>query len=268
VHGLSKSPPQGPGGGRLNKPVPVTAVLITKDADEYLDRVIEGLRVCEEVVILDSGSGDRTREIALQRGARWYEHPFDGYGAQRRRAVSLARNDWILAVDADEVLDRDAVAGLADISWADEDPSACWRIRRRPFVGRREIRHGHWVPDYVVRIFHRGHHEYSDAKIHETVVPTGPLRTLPGSLLHYSYRNLGEVFRMDYQRIKADHYAAAGRRATGPVLAFRASWAFLYSYVIRRGFLDGPAGVVIALAGSVNAVMGLAIASERHDSGC
>jgi len=251
----------------MNHRVPMTAVLITKDADEHLDRVLDGLRICEEILILDSGSSDRTHEIARKRGARWYEHPFDGYGTQRRRAVSLARNDWILVVDADEVLDKDAVAGLAEISWADEDPSACWRIRRRPFVGRREIRHGHWVPDFVVRIFHRGHHNFSDAKIHETVVPVGPLRTLPGSLLHYSYRDLGEVIRMDYHRIKADQYAAAGRRAAGPVLALRASWAFLYSYVVRLGFLDGPAGVVIALAGSVNAVMGLAMAGERDDPG-
>ena len=114
----------------------------------------------------------------------------------------------------------------------------------------------------MVRLFHRGHHDFSTAPIHESVTPTGAVRTLPGSLLHYSYRDLGEIIRMDYHRIKAKWYGDQGQRVGGPTLAARAIWKFFYSYVIRRGFLDGPAGVVVALAGAVNAVMGLALASE------
>ena len=87
--------------------------------------------------------------------------------------------------------------------------------------------------------------------------------TLPGSLLHFSYRDLSEVFRTDYHRLKAQRYRDQHRRAGGAMLAARATWKFFYSYLLRRGFLDGPAGVVIALAGSVSAVMGLALASEE-----
>jgi len=241
----------------------LSAVLITKDAEAHLERVLKPLSVCGEIVILDSGSADRTREIALAHGARWHEHPFDGYGPQKRRAVSLAANDWILSVDADEVLDEEGAAAIDAIPWEQQDPSSCWKISRRPFVGRREIRYTHWVPDPVVRIFHRGRHSFSNATVHETVASSGPVHTLPGSLLHYSYRDLGEVFRMDYHRIKGARYRASGRRVAGPVLAVRASWRFFYSYVVRRGFLEGGAGVIIALSGSVNSVMGLAIASEE-----
>ncbi len=248
-----------------NEVVPLSAVLITKDAEEHLERVLTPLNTCGEIVILDSGSADRTREIALDHGARWYEHPFDGYGPQKRRAVSLAANDWILSVDADEVLDNEAAAALLSIPWERQDPSFCWKIYRRAFVGRREIRHTHWVPDPVVRVFNRGRHDFSDAAVHESVAPTGPVHTLPGSLLHYSYRDLGEVFRMDYNRLKGAGYRASGRRAAGPALVVRAGWRFLYSYILRRGFLEGEAGVVIALAGSVNSVMGLALASEKRD---
>lgn len=246
---------------------PVSAVLITKDAEEHLDRVLGALRCCGEIVVLDSGSTDRTREIATEHGASWYERPFEDYGSQKRHAVVRAGFDWILAIDADEVLDGEAGAAVAAVDWERQDPSLCWRLRRRPFVGRREVLHGHWNPDWVVRLFHRGHHDFSSSPIHESVTPTAAVRTLPGSLMHYSYRDLGEVIRMDYHRLKADRYRDQGRRASGPTLAARATWAFFYSYIIRRGFLDGSAGVVVALAGAVNAVMGLAMASEDHREG-
>jgi glycosyltransferase involved in cell wall biosynthesis len=251
----------------LSGPAKLSAVLITNNAEEHLDRVLDALLCCGEIVVLDSGSTDRTREIALQYGASWYERPFDGYGPQKRHAVVRARYDWILAVDADEVLDDEAASALKAVDWDRQDPSLCWRLRRRPFVGRREIRFGHWNPDWVVRLFHRGHHDFSGTPVHESVTPTGQVRTLPGSLIHYSYRDLGEIFRMDYHRLKADRYLDQGRRASGPKLAARAIWAFFYSYIVRRGFLDGPAGVVVALAGSVNAVMGLALASEQSRRG-
>jgi glycosyltransferase involved in cell wall biosynthesis len=247
----------------VNGPAPLSAVLITKNAEEYLDRVLEPLRCCGEIVVLDSGSTDRTREIAVDHGAVWYERTFDGYGSQKRHAVVRASCDWILSIDADEVLDDVAASAVSEIDWDRQDPSLCWRLRRRPFVGHREIRFGHWNPDWVVRLFHRGHHDFSSAPLHESVRPTGAVRTLPGSLIHYSYRDLGEILRMDYHRLKAERYRDQGRRAGGPALAARAMWAFFHSYVVRRGFLDGPAGVVVALAGSVNAVMGLALASEK-----
>jgi len=249
----------------LSRTAPLSAILITKNAEEHLDRVLGALGCCGEIVVLDSGSTDRTRKIALEHGASWYERPFDGYGPQKRHAVLRAGYDWILAVDADEVLDDEAGAAVTAIDWDRQDPSLCWRLRRRPFVGQREIRFGHWNPDWVIRLFHRGHHDFSSAPIHESVTPTGAIRTLPGSLIHYSYRDLGEIIRMDYHRLKADRYRDQGRRASGPTLAARAAWAFFYSYMIRRGFLDGPAGVVVALAGALNAVMGLALASEDNE---
>ncbi len=247
----------------MNGLPPLSAVLITKDAEEHLDRVLEALQCCGEIVVLDSGSTDRTREIALKHGASWYERPFDGYGSQKRHAVVRAGYDWILAIDADEVLDDEAGAAVKAVEWHQQDPSLCWRLRRRPFVGQREVRFGHWNPDWVVRLFHRGHHDFSGAPVHESVTPTGRVRTLPGSLNHYGYRDLGEIIRMDYHRLKAQRFRDQGRHAAGPVLAARATWAFYYSYIIRRGFLDGPTGVVVALAGAVNAVMGLALANEQ-----
>jgi len=243
--------------------VPVSAVLITRDAEQWLEAVLRPLAVCDEILILDSGSTDRTREIADAFGTQWHEHPFDGYGPQKRRAVELARHDWVLSIDADEILDEEAAQAIAKIDWQTEDPQKCWRIRRRPYVGGREIRHGHWVPDPVVRLFNRRHHSFSPAPVHESIKPTGPVVTLPGAIAHHSFDDLAAVFRADYHRLKAAEYVRTGRKIPGALnLSTRAAWAFVYSLIIKRGFLDGPAGVVVALSGAVNAVLGLALAGE------
>jgi glycosyltransferase involved in cell wall biosynthesis len=250
----------------MRSTIPVSAVLITRDAEEHLDRVLQPLAVCAEIVVLDSGSEDRTRKVARAHGARWFEHSFDGYGTQKQRAVALARHDWVLSIDADEVLDSEAAEAIATIDWLTADLLTCWRIRRRNFIGRREIRHGHWKTDRPVRLFNRLVTGVTPDLVHESVRPTTRLRDLPGSILHFSYGDLGDVIRLDYHRLKTVRYRASRRRAGGAVLALRGMWAGFNSYVIRAGFLEGGAGVVIALAAAVNATLGLAMASEPEAS--
>lgn len=246
-----------------NPTVPLSAVVITLNAEKWLESVLRPLAMCNEILVLDSGSTDRTREIAGSFGAVWREHRFDGYGPQKRRAVEMARHDWILSIDADEVLGQETAQTIAATEWDREDPRKCWKIRRRPFVGRQEIRHGHWVPDPVVRLFNRKHNNFSAAPVHESVLPTGPIDTLPGAMDHHSYEDLAGLFRADYHRLKAAEYRRVGRRIPGTLnLSARAVWAFFYSLILKRGFLDGPAGVVIALSAAVNAVLALALAGE------
>ena len=103
--------------------------------------------------MLDSGSTDGTERIAREAGARFERQDFLGYGPQKRRAVELAAHDWILSLDADEVLDAEARRAIAGVDLA--DPSACWQLRRRTFIARREIRHGPWRDDRVLRLFNR-----------------------------------------------------------------------------------------------------------------
>ena len=118
----------------MREAAPVSAVLITRDAAEYFDRVLSALRCCSEIVVLDSGSSDRTREIALEHGASWFERDFDGYGSQKRHAVVRARFDWILSVDADEVLDDEAGAALA--AWDAGDAGAAGAAAIADFKAR------------------------------------------------------------------------------------------------------------------------------------
>jgi glycosyltransferase involved in cell wall biosynthesis len=239
---------------------PISAVLITLNAESHLERVLAALAGCAEIVVLDSGSTDGTQAICARFGVRFHTHPFDGFGPQKRRAVDLATHDWVLSVDADEVLAAD-LSGL-DLS----DPARCFRIRRRNHIGDQEVRHGHWNPDWCLRLFNRRVHTFSADAVHESVRPTGPVATIPGALLHYGYADLGEIIRMKYHRMKAARYRAEGRRAGGLYLAVRAAAAFLRSYVLKSGWRDGPIGVCVALSAAVNACFGLAMASARPES--
>lgn len=246
---------------------PLSAVLITLDAERHLDRVLAAAaEVCDELVVLDSGSRDATCDIARRHGARVAHQDFLGFGPQKRRAVELARHDWVLCLDADEVLDEEARRAIRALPL--DDPQRCWRLRRRTFVGGREVRYGVWHPDRVVRLFNRTATTFSHDLVHESVPPAPRVADLPGSLLHHSFGDLAELFTPRYHRLKADRYRVTGRRAGTPALCVRAAFAFLRSFVLKRGFLDGPAGVVVALSASVNAVLGLAMAGwETPDDG-
>jgi (heptosyl)LPS beta-1,4-glucosyltransferase len=249
----------------------VSIIIRAKDEEMFIDQTLKAIFEQQlafeyEVIVIDSGSTDRSRTIASEFGAIWHEHPFDDYGAQKIRATELATNDWILALDADEVLDQAAIRAIETVDWTHANPKMCWRIRRRPFIGSCEVRHGHWVPDRIIRLFNRRYHNFCNHPVHATVKPSSTVTDLDGSIEHYCYEDMADVFRTDYHRLKAAHYKKNGRTASGPVLAARAYWAFSYSYFIRRGFLDGRIGVITAAAGALNAILGLALASEKEST--
>lgn len=240
----------------------ISAVLIVKNGERHLDRVLSAVGFCDEILVLDSGSTDRTLEICAAHNARVEYQPFLGYGPQKRRAVELAKHDWVLVIDDDEVLDYEAATTIQVLDY--NDPTRAWRIRRRNYIGAREVRYTHWTPDYSVRLFNRTQAQFTEALIHESVATIGPVLTLQGSLHHYSYADHADVFVRcaSYARSKAARYREQGRRAGAVQLVFRALWGFLQSYIVRQGFRDGVAGVVVGLSASLTAVLGLALAQD------
>lgn len=234
---------------------PISAVIITKDAESHLAKVLAAVDFCSERLVLDSGSTDATLEIARAAGGRVEHQPFLGYGPQKCRAVALASHDWILAIDADEVLDpeaRDAVTRL-DLS----DPHACWSIRRRTFIGGREVRHGAWRNDRVLRLFNRTTAGFKPLPVHEEVESGRRPRILPGSLLHYSFAGCGDVVAraVRYAPLKAAIMRRKGQRPQAWALPFRAANAFCGSYIVRSGWRDGAAGFVVGLARAIDSTL-------------
>jgi glycosyltransferase involved in cell wall biosynthesis len=249
---------------RDNQPE-ISAVIITRDAGRHLAAVLAALDFCAERLVLDSGSADDTVAIAAAAGARVEHQPFLGYGPQKARAITLASHDWILSIDADEVLDGTAAAAIRGLDLA--DPAACWSLRRRTFVGSREILHGPWQNDRVLRLFNRTRAGFRPLVVHEQVEPPSPPRLLPGSLLHYSYTGLVDVLArpLRYAPLKAAIIRDKGERVRLWTLPLRAGSTFFKAFVVRGGWRDGAAGFVIALARAVESTLPRALLLfDRH----
>jgi len=242
-------------GGAAATALPISAVIVARDAGPAFTAVLGPLAICAEVLVVDSGSTDGTVARARAAGARVEHQPFLGYGPQKRRAVELARHDWILSIDADEVLDDEAQVAcrLLDLS----DPAACWAIRRRTFVGRHEVRHGAWRGERVLRLFNRTTAGFKDLPVHEEVISARPPRLLAGSILHHSFTDCTAVIErsLRYAPLKAGIMRSRGETAEPWTLPLRGAAAFLKSYVLRGGWRDGGIGFVVALARVIDSTL-------------
>ena len=225
----------------------ISATIITRNEARNIARAIRSLACADEVVVVDSGSTDETASAASSLGARLIVHPFAGFAAQKNFASTQARHDWILSLDADEELD--ARAQQAVMEWKASSPEApgfCW-ARCARYLGR-WIRHSGWYPDYKVRLFDRRRGRWEGAYVHESVVVDGPVKTLPGEILHYTCDSLEEHReRIElYTDLAAREMFDLGQRA--PLLTpwVMPSWVFLQTYLFRAGVLDGRQGFLIA----------------------
>ena len=245
-------------------PRTISGVVITRDAGPRLAATLGSLAGCAERLVLDSGSTDGTVDLARTLGARVEHQPFLGFGPQKRRAVELAAHDWILSLDADETLDDEARAAVAaaDLS----DPAACYVFRRRTFIGRREVRHGAWRDERVLRLFNRTTAAFKPLPVHERVVGARPPVLLPGSILHHSYADCADVVARAarYASLKAEIIRGKGQAVATWTLPFRGFGAFVKSYVIRGGWRDGAAGFVIAASRALDSTLPRALLLEER----
>jgi len=231
---------------------PLSAVLITRNAAAQLEPCLASLVFADEIVVVDSGSEDATREVAARHGARVIEHEWLGFGRQKQFAVEAAAHDWVLCVDADERV-SDTLA--ASIRRALEAPAApVYRMaRRNRFLGR-WLAHGEGYPDWSPRLFDRRAARWSDDPVHEKVLYAATPGTLEGDLLHDSAETLaGYLDKQNrYSTLAAEQLFADGRRAGALHLFASPLVRFLKFYVFRLGFLDGLPGLIHITIGCMN----------------
>lgn len=233
-------------------PVPeLSVVVITRDEAARLERCLRSVAFAGEIVVVDSGSTDDTVAIARRLGARVEITPdWPGFGAQKNRALALARGRWVLSLDADEWLDEALAAEVARIVAAPPADRA-WRLPRLSSFCGQWMRHGGWYPDRVLRLFPREGARFSDDRVHERLLWSGLRADLDGHghLLHESMATLTVANdKMNrYSSGRAADLAARGRRGGLGRAIGHGLWAFLRTWILRRGFLDGRLGFVLAV---------------------
>jgi (heptosyl)LPS beta-1,4-glucosyltransferase len=231
----------------LHTGCPLSVVVIAKNEAERLDACLQSVAWADEIVVVDSGSSDTTRDIARRYTDKVFDVPWRGFGPQKQAAVDLASNDWILNIDCDERVTPELVAEIRGILASDSSTGA-YSVPRRTFLGTREIRHCGWYPDRTIRLFDRRRARFSDSLVHEQVVADGPVAHCRGDLLHYSFSGIGPLLTKlnQYSDLSARQMFEQGRSCTLFDLTVRPLAAFFKTYLLRLGFLDGMAGVEIS----------------------
>jgi glycosyltransferase involved in cell wall biosynthesis len=228
----------------------ISFCLITLNEEENLDRCLSSFRgLADEIVILDSGSIDRTAEIARAHSARFEHQAWQGYVAQKNSVLARASHDWIFSLDADEALSPELHAEIARIKSSPPTPEISgYSMPRCVLYEGRWIRHGDWYPDRLTRLFRRDRAHFAGGKVHERLETTGTSIPLGGDLYHYSFRDAADHWErcQKYARLWAESKVEEGKTFAPGAPLSHAAFRFLRGYLLRRGFLDGRLGFRIA----------------------
>lgn len=233
----------------------VSAVVITLNASNQLEACLQSLEFADEIVVVDSGSTDRTVEIARARGARVVHQAWLGYGPQKRFSVEQASNDWVFCVDADERVSSE-LRGSLEKALSRPAFRAYEMARCNHFMGR-WLRHGEGYPDWNLRLFDRRSARWSKDPVHEKVLTETVVGRLDGDLLHESAETLHSYLEKQnrYTSLQAGILYREGVRPSLFKLVFSPLARFLKFYFLRGGFLDGVPGLVHILIGCNNTLM-------------
>jgi glycosyltransferase involved in cell wall biosynthesis len=226
----------------------LSAIVITFNEAANLPDCLASLAFCDEIVVVDRGSADATQAIARAAGATVIEQSWLGYGPQKNVALAHATGDWVLSLDADERVPP-ALAAEIRAAIAADGPAAYDMPRSSTFLGR-PMRHSGWWPDRVLRLFRRGSGRFTDDVVHERVVVGGPVGRLAHPIEHHPVRRIEDAIgRMDrYSSLGAEKLIARGKTGGFGTALARGWFAFLRTYVLQLGFLDGREGFILAVA--------------------
>ena len=250
----------------------LSIAIITLNEERNLADCLASVAFADEIVVIDGGSHDRTCDIARAAGARVIESlDWRGFGVQKNRAIDACSGDWVLSIDADE---RVPEALRDEILMALRAPAfEVYEMPRRSYYCGRFMRHSGWWPDYVRRLLRRGTARFSSAPVHESLQTDGKIGRLGSPLEHWSFRTMEQVLH------KVDHYSSLsapmvlqrGRRPTVMTAVLHGASAFFRTYFLKRGFLDGSHGFMLAVSNAegtyyryIKAM--LLVQSQRHDS--
>jgi len=229
--------------------IPISIVIITKnEAAVIVDCVKAAKLISDDVIIMDNGSKDGTQALARAHGCKVYVVNWVGYGTNKNEGIALAKHDWILGLDADEVVDAELINSVKQLNF--DDPQTVYDIKYHSYFGKKRIKFGFWGRDHHIRIFNRKVVRWSDSKVHETLLLPKQVKVkkINGHLQHYSVCDKNECIAkaIRYANLSAESYFRDGRRTTFVNLYISPCFAFFMNYIFFLGILDGKEGLEIS----------------------
>jgi len=226
--------------------IKISCVIITFNEQENLAKCLQSVKWCDEIIVVDSGSTDNTVKLAESFSAKVFVREFTGYGEQKKYAVSLASNDWIFSIDADEVVSEELQEKiLKRFSTPGKLPSGFLIRRRLIFLGK-EFKHGKESNELILRLFNKKSGNFNTAKVHEKVELNGETEKLKGLLLHYSYKSLSQYFeKFDDYTSKAAYELFEKRKRRNIILTYILLPVYFFkNYIFNRNILNGSKGLI------------------------
>jgi len=227
----------------------LSVIIITKNEAHAIRDCLSSVAWADEIIVVDSESTDETVEICMEFGAKVIiEKTWPGFGKQKNHALSLATKTWVLSIDADERVTPKLQEEIKQVIANNADES--YRMPRSSSYCGQFIKHSGWSPDYVTRLFKRGHGNFSEDLVHERLITNHKSLTLKNPLLHISYINLDEVLEKinRYSNAGAEMSFVRGKSSSLGKAIRHGLWAFIRTYFIHLGFLDGKMGFVLAVS--------------------
>lgn len=231
----------------------ISAAIITFNEEKILEKTLKSIEnIADEIVIVDSGSTDKTEQIAKKYGAKFFVEPWKGYGQQKNSAISKCKNEWILNIDADEEISTELSLEIKKIV-KNEEENRVFKINRQSVCFGKKLKYGGWGTSYAIRLFRKNSGKYNENLVHEEFITNSKIEKLKEKIYHHSYLTMSDYFdRFNrYTTEGAKDYYLKNKKVSILDITLNPLYKFIKMYIIRLGFLDGIEGFVIASTSSM-----------------
>ena len=234
----------------------LSVIIITKNEQDNIKDCLESVKWADEIIVVDSGSTDKTEEICRKYTNKFYVKDWPGFGIQKQNSLDLATHEWVLSIDADERVTSDLRNEIISVLSSNSNVNGYLIPRLSNYLGK-DIRHAGWYPDYTLRLVKRGKSHFTKDIVHEKMVVDGAIQKISNHFLHFPFKDIEHHFQKlnDYSTLSANKMHREGKKVGWFLIVLKTLLAFIRSYILKLGILDGWPGLIVSVSTSLSVYM-------------